>query len=154
MFNKEKDILTGEETYAGEHTEEYEYYNMEQLEKQLMKKLAIIEEKVDTVLNEVEDNQHRLKDIQFQFTRALIIRLIKLAFIVTIIWYVYNNFVSPVLVTASEKYFQLENTLDRVDAVRNTEDSLLDTAKKLFPNAGSALDNIRPGTEDSSTVEN
>jgi len=149
MFDKEKDILTGEETFKGEHTEEFEYYNMEALEKQIMKKLNVMEEKMDTILHEVEDNQHRLKGIQFQFTRALIIRLIKLAFITFVIWYVYTNFISPMIIGAGNKYYQAEQLLDRVDSVNTSSEGLLDRVKTFFPEGVNL-----PGDESSSTVEN
>ncbi len=153
MFNKDKDILTGEDTYSGEHTEELEYYNMDLFERKVMKRLDQLDEKIDTVLHEVEDNQHRLKGIQFQFTRALIIRLIKLGFIVAVIWYVYNNFISPIIIGAGDKYYQAENMMNRIDSVRGESDGLMETAKGLFPDIGSALDSIRPDTS-TSTVEN
>ena len=151
MSKIEHDVLTGEDTFKGEHvTEEMEFYDMNNFENKLIKKLDQLETKLDAVMEEVEDNNHRLKGIQFQFTRALIIRLIKWGIIIGFLYWLYNGFIGPAIGTVADKYFQVNSLIDRVESVNNNTDSFGETVDKMFPNAGNVLNNFRAGSTDES----
>lgn len=152
MSKIEYDVLTGEETFKGEHVqEEMEFYDMGNLESKLFKKLSVIEDKLDAVMSEVEDNNHRLKNIQFQFTRQLIIRLIKWGIIIGFVYWLYSSFIGPIVEKAGDKYFQIDSALNRLDQVNSNTSSFGETIDKLFPNASNVLETLRPGQTESDT---
>lgn len=152
---KDQEILVGDDVYtSADSGEEIEYYDMSAFETKILRRLDVLESKIDTVLHEVEDNQHRLKGIQFQFTRQLIMRVIKLVIIAFIVFYVYNKFISPILIGASNKYHQAERLLNRFDAASESTDSISEKAKNTWSNIGDSLNQLRPGQSADKAVEN
>ena len=149
-MTRNKDVLTGQENYRGEHTEEdIEYYDMSYLESKLFKRLGVLEDKMDAILEEVEDNNNRLKSIQFQFTRQTILRVLKWAIILGLVYFFYTQLVEPIVSQFSGMYYE-QTGQDSGDA-----GSIFQNILDMFPNMGNALDDVRPGTDTaSSTVEN
>ena len=147
-----RDVLTGEENFRGEHVEEeIEFYDMENLEQKLLKKIQGIEEKLDVVLEEVNESNRRVGNIQAQFTRQLIFRIVKWAIILGFIWWLYVNFVGPMVSVVSEKYFQISSLIERGDAINGNTESLGETIGDFFPEAANALEKLRPGSSPQDT---
>lgn len=147
---RNKDIFTGEDTRGGHHVEEeMEFYDMGNLEDKLFKRLSMLESKVDSVLEEVQDNNERIKNIQFQFTKQTIIRVVKWAIIIGLAYFVYSQLIEPVVSQVAGMY------IGQGEQEAGGAESIFRTIMDLFPEAGDALDTLRPGTDTaSSTVEN
>jgi len=127
--NNHEDHETAETTTE----EEYEFYDMSEFEKKLFNRVAVLEDKIDAVLSEVEDNNHRLKNIQFQFTRALLIRVFKWLLIFGVLYYVYISFIEPVIFKAGEVYTDYEILQQRLQLGADSDQSTIDRLKKFFP---------------------
>lgn len=122
---------------------------MGNLEDKLFKRLSMLESKVDSVLEEVQDNNERIKNIQFQFTKQTIIRVVKWAIIIGLAYFVYSQLIEPVVSQVAGMY------IGQGEQEAGGAESIFRTIMDLFPEAGDALDTLRPGTENaSSTVEN
>lgn len=132
MFGQKKDDYQEPEQVTSESSsEEYEFYDMSEFEKKVFRKMSVLEDKIDAVLTETQDNNHKLKAIQFQFTRALIIRLIRLAVIVGVLYLVYINVLAPLLERATNAYSSFEQVQMRLDADPNA--SIIDQVQQFFP---------------------
>ncbi len=130
--------------------EDIEYYDMEAFEKRLNKRLDKLEHRIDIILEEAEDNNKRIKGIQFGFARSRIIRLIRLGIIALIFWYLYSTFISPIVSTVGDTYYRATNLLDRVDGASQETQETRERLQNFIPDFNAALERIRPSENESS----
>ena len=95
-----EDIYDDEQILSQE--EETEYYDMSAFERRLMRRVNLMDNKLDRILDLAGDHNSRIRSIQFQYTKRTLFTLIKWGLIIFVVLYVYFNFIRPITSPTSE----------------------------------------------------